>query len=309
MMACSVDADTKGRESKTSEGLVRSHAYSILEAKLVDIVTANESETIKLLRLRNPWGNDVEWNGAWSDNSKEWISIPDMTKKEISLNFAHDGEFWISFQDFLKYFDCLEICNLSPDSLTDNDGDSKRWNMKVFEGAWASGVTAGGCRNNTETFHQNPQYILTIEDSFDKEMCTVVVGLMQKYRRSKRNTKVNFLEIGFLIYRLSEKDLLQKPLPREFFKYNASVARSPTFLNLREVSCRFELSPGQYLIVPSTFYPNEEGEFLIRVFTESKNKFEENDEKIAISSYDKTVTCSLSSAQQTNKFQNLFSRL
>lgn len=59
-----------------------------------------------------------------------------------------------------------------------------------------------------------------------------------------------------------------------FFNYNKSVARSPSFINLREVSCRFKLPPGHYIVVPSTFEPNEEGEFLIRVFTEGRSNME-----------------------------------
>lgn len=52
------------------------------------------------------------------------------------------------------------------------------------------------------------------------------------------------------------------------------MARSPSFINLREVSCRFKLPPGTYCIVPSTFDPNEEGEFLLRIFSEHKNNME-----------------------------------
>jgi len=67
------------------------------------------------------------------------------------------------------------------------------------------------------------------------------------------------------------------------------VARSPSFINLREVSCRFKLPPGVYAIVPSTFDPNEEGEFLLRVFSEKKNHMEENDQELDIGEPDDDV--------------------
>lgn len=49
------------------------------------------------------------------------------------------------------------------------------------------------------------------------------------------------------------------------------MARSPSFTYFREISSRFTLLPGTYCIVPSTFEPNEEGEFLLRIFFENKN--------------------------------------
>lgn len=55
----------------------------------------------------------------------------------------------MSFQDFVKRFDRLEICLINPDTLPEEvQGDgTKRWEMSVFEGEWARGVSAGGCRN------------------------------------------------------------------------------------------------------------------------------------------------------------------
>jgi calpain len=41
----------------------------------------------------------------------------------------------MSHKDFTKYFQRLEICNLSPDSLEDEgEGEGKKkWEMSVFE--------------------------------------------------------------------------------------------------------------------------------------------------------------------------------
>lgn len=80
--------------------------------------------------------------------------------------------------------------------------------------------------------------------------------------------------ICMLKFQLDNPESLPRPLDTNFFTYNASVGRSPSFINLREVSCRFKLPPGTYCIVPSTFDPNEEGEFLLRVFSEKKNNME-----------------------------------
>lgn len=49
-------------------------------------------------------------------------------------------------------------------------------------------------------------------------------------------------------------------------------AGSSIFINAREVFSKLELDPGRYLIVPSTFDPNLEGEFMLRIFTETKAK-------------------------------------
>jgi len=58
-------------------------------------------------------------------------------------------------------------------------------------------------------------------------------------------------------------------MDKNFFKYNQSVGRS-TFSNSREVVGRHKLAPGFYVVVPSTFKPNENGDFLLRIFSEQK---------------------------------------
>lgn len=67
LMGCSLEPDPNVLEAETPEGLIRGHAYSITQVKNVEIQTPNMSGKIPLIRLRNPWGNEAEWNGAWSD--------------------------------------------------------------------------------------------------------------------------------------------------------------------------------------------------------------------------------------------------
>lgn len=54
------------------EGFVRGHAYTVLNTREVKD-PEDQSKTLRLLRIRNPWGRQ-EWNGAWSDGSKEWTA-------------------------------------------------------------------------------------------------------------------------------------------------------------------------------------------------------------------------------------------
>lgn len=54
----------------------------------------------------------------------------------------------------------------------------------------------------------------------------------------------------------------------DFFRYNASCGKVPFFLNTREVTTRFRMPAGHYVVIPSTFEPEMTGEFLLRVFTE-----------------------------------------
>ncbi len=219
MKGCSLEPDPSVTEARTDVGLIRGHAYSITKVVKARIETPKVSGQIPLIRIRNPWGNEAEWNGAWSDGSPEWRYIPDDEKAAIGLNFEQDGEFWMSYKDFMKFFDQLEICNLTPDSLDLEDFSSRpKWEVSSFEGkckgqnieadlfnrnlslgSWIPGRSAGGCRNYLDSFASNPQYFITVEDpdeEDDDNLCTVIVSLMQKGRRAMRDEGLDTLTIG-----------------------------------------------------------------------------------------------------------------
>uniref|UniRef100_A0A3B3QK57 Calpain-3 n=1 Tax=Paramormyrops kingsleyae TaxID=1676925 RepID=A0A3B3QK57_9TELE len=269
-------------ETRTATGLVKGHAYSVTGVEECT-KSLQKQPKIRLVRLRNPWGQ-VEWNGPWSDNSKEWASIAKAEKEKLQQQNAEDGEFWMSFDDFKRNFTKIEICNLTPDALQDDK--IHKWTVSVNEGRWVRGCSAGGCRNYPDTFWTNPQYRLRLleedDDPDDNEVaCTVVVALMQKNRRMERKMGANLFTIGFSIYEVpQEMHGNTQHMPKDFFLYNASKARCKSYINLREVTERFRLPPGEYIIVPSTYEPHQEGEFILRVFSEKNNLSEEIEHQI-----------------------------
>ena len=94
VMCCS--AGEKARDSERSldeAGLIELHAYSLIDV--------SEFEGNRLLHIRNPWG-EREWQGAWSD--KDTVHWTPEAKEALGYCDADDGAFWISQDDWAKYF-------------------------------------------------------------------------------------------------------------------------------------------------------------------------------------------------------------
>uniref|UniRef100_A0A1A8UPS7 Calpain-3 n=1 Tax=Nothobranchius furzeri TaxID=105023 RepID=A0A1A8UPS7_NOTFU len=202
LMGSSIDVSSaKEMESRTELGLIRGHAYSIIALEECDKVSKDTK--ISLIRLRNPWGI-VLWKGPWCPNSKEWLTISPADRENLKKQTVETSEFWMSFDDFKKTFTKLEMCNLTPDTLQDDERQT--WTVSMRE--------------------QNQH------------------------------------------------------LQKDFFLYTASKAKCKSYINLREVTERFRLPPGEYVIIPTTFKPHEEGEFILRVFSEKQNVSEEAESNI-----------------------------
>ncbi|KAK5898599.1 hypothetical protein CesoFtcFv8_008160 [Champsocephalus esox] len=249
-------------EAVTGQKLVKGHAYSITAVRQVH----HCGSLVELLRIRNPWGQ-VEWTGAWSDGSQQWDGVEE---KDLDHS-ADDGEFWMCYADFLRQFSRLDICNLSPDALS---GEGRGlWRYSQFEGVWRVGSTAGGCRNYPATFCSNPQFLVRLLEEDEglqegEEGCTLILGLLQRDARRERRYGGDLNTIGFSIYRAPEE--CKGHLGPDLLLGGAAVSRSKSFINLREVSERFVLPPGEYAVIPSTFEPHRRGSFLLRVFTEKQ---------------------------------------
>lgn len=156
------------------------------------------------------------------------------------------------------------------------------WNSVIINGSW-KGETAGGCQD-FPTFTNNPQFVVDLEEDVDGDgKCSVLITLMQKNRRQHKRMGIQELQIGYAIYKanpltcdysFSQFHFLQasegkNKVDKQYVDSNESVATSGSHTSRRNVSERFELPPGRYIIIPSSSKPNEEGDFLLRIFTET----------------------------------------
>ncbi|KAG7266756.1 hypothetical protein CRUP_028734 [Coryphaenoides rupestris] len=161
------------------------------------------------------------------------------------------------------------------------------WGEVEWTGAWSDNVdrSVRSKLQNRTTFWINPQFkiALTHPDTAGQSDCSFLVALMQKDRRKKRKEGKDMETIGFAIYEVRVMQYVGKSaihLKRDYFLTHGSTARSELFINLREVSSRFSLAPGEYIIVPSTFEPQKEGDFVLRVFSEKPTNSEELDDDV-----------------------------
>eukprot|EP00064_Thunnus_orientalis_P006359 superscaffoldBa00000658_g6376 len=256
LMGCGTHQGETSANTVLPNGLVQGHAYTVTGVKQMN----SQGKLVNLVRLWNPWGQG-EWNGDWSDRSPMWKTVSPQDR-DSCLSVGDDGEFWMTLEDFCKFYSDLDICCLCPDFL---DGSSScHWKTSSYEGRWVAGTTAGGCMNNLESFWTNPQYRVNIDELFSE--CAekqgeknMLVSLMQKPDKRNRALVQN-LHIGFT----------------SFFSRNRPVAQNKTYMNAREVMEFFTLKPGEYLIVPSTFNANETASFILTILSKAETHVHEN---------------------------------
>ena len=108
----------KAGEGVLKCGLVGGHVYALL--------SVHEYDGTQLYRLRNPWGSG-EWNGAWSDQSKQ---MDEAARAALGAAVEDDGIFFMCAKDFSRYF-----VSVSPVRLWDD-----AWSMAAMRGYFLRGV-------------------------------------------------------------------------------------------------------------------------------------------------------------------------
>ncbi|KAL5003952.1 hypothetical protein ScPMuIL_017408 [Solemya velum] len=241
-------------EARLSCGLVKGHAYSITDVRKITLgkglVALFKNEKLRMIRCRNPWGG-TEWRGPWSDGSSEWKKVSESEKKDMGLVFDENGEFWMAFEDFCRYFTNLDICHVINRSFF---SFKKTWREGKAVGEWRRPDRCGGC-GNYSSFLDNPQYAFDIEEETDN----IMISLEQNDKRVDKNRGASNDTIGITILKtdLNRKCRLHDRLER--------IHASP-FVNSRSIFTRVSLKRGRYSIIPSTFDPNKLGLYVLRMY-------------------------------------------
>lgn len=163
----------------------------------------------------------------------------------------------MEFSDFLHYFDEVSICRTINTSLL---SIRKTWSESEVFGRWSLPNRAGGCVNFKGTFCDNPQYLFEIVHDPEKED-EILINLDQ---RSLRSLGKSNLTIGFMIMKVEDNRKYRLHQPKQ-------KTASSTFINSRSVFLRQSLPNGRYIIIPTTFDPAIESEFLLRIYSDESN--------------------------------------
>lgn len=263
IMSASIYGDYRKNPVKPN-GLVAGHAYSVTAYTEIILTNGNKRN---LIRIRNPWGTETEWSGDWSDKSPKWSNVSPNDREKLHST-KPDGEFWMALKDFTKEFNSIEICNLSPDDLSEA---RKSWAVSQGHSKWIKSVNAGGRKTMlSNTYYKNPQFHIDIQD-YDEDDNKTASFIVQVLQKNRRRQGLNYVVLGFVVYKVppgTSLPLIEEDL-RRLEPVDLVAQHRPQPPPSRMIVERFEEVPGSYIIVPTTWDIDQEAEFMVRVFSES----------------------------------------
>ncbi|KAE8603504.1 hypothetical protein XENTR_v10014352 [Xenopus tropicalis] len=274
------------------------HAYTITD---IQHVVTKSCKDLLLLRLHNPWGRS-SWAGSWRKGGDGWNDL-NLKDSARLLSEVQEGEFWVEKQEFLQEFD--EITIAFPYSheghLQSIWTDLPLLHKQQFYGSWVKGYSAGGSRNNV-SFPENPKFWLRV-----KEPSEVFLSLMQipqggvkipepvhgVYRRNLRHNKTAINAVGIHVWKVEKRRFkLQKTLS------SLPLAGTSSHCYDRQLHLCCNLSPGYYLLIPSIFLREAEGNFLLRILSTGNFTLSECAPSWNIPSANADLTCGMWETQE-----------
>ncbi|KAK4644612.1 hypothetical protein QC761_306400 [Podospora bellae-mahoneyi] len=196
-------------------GLALGHAYSILKATEE---VGEDGKKVRLVKIRNPWGQRRsdgvgEWNGPWSDGSKEWTPY---WFKKLNHTFGDDGVFWMSYADMLETFLFIHRTRLF----------DEKWTVVQQWTSVSVGWVAG---------YLDQKFVIEV-----KKAGTVVVVLSQLDERYFQGFEGQYnFSLHFLLKKEGGKDEQHICRVRPVHQWES-----------RSVSCEADLEPGRYEVLP-----------------------------------------------------------
>ena len=182
VMTAGTSGDVSGLDIEEM-GLSPAHAYTFIRTYSVNTDKGIE----RVVKLRNPWGNG-EWSGAWSDSSKKWN---ESTKKQCEYQENRDdGVFYMSFDDFIKYYVTMGIVKLEHNYQTTMCKIPKAKAIKCQ--ILKLTVNEQNYKSYIQLYQKNPRIILK-DGTYQNTALSYMVLLDQsfKYIKSTSNTNMH----------------------------------------------------------------------------------------------------------------------
>ena len=223
-------------------GLILNHAYGINDVmELADPFDATGKVPLKILRLRNPWGNS-EWLGAWSGDSPEMKkyrkvfetyieSLP--PDEQFDLD-ADDGTFMMCYDEWKDIFSTLFLNLDFPED----------WTGVRFKSKWtksnSGGIPGAYQKDLLAKYATNPQFF--VRPAYDTDM---MISMTQTGGRLPINGKyltypfaetLNYAAVG--IFKLSAGQAYLPSFDKNALHFMSPIKRE------RENSGRCKLEAG-----------------------------------------------------------------
>jgi len=267
-MGCSIKGNGKegthiGEDGPT--GLIMNHAYGLND--IIELENPKKKgEKIRLLRIRNPWGNS-EWNGAWGAGSEE-LEDPDYKKvlEDYIKSLPVDEQFELEDDDGTFFMDYDEWKDIFSQVFLNVDFPDE-WTGVRFKSAWTS-QNSGGLPNKMQEsvlrrYAKNPQFF--IKASNDTELLFAMqqtggrLPVNGKYHDYPFKEVLNFANVS--VFRLEEGQQYLDKFNKKAVEFISPVKRE------RENAGRLMLKAGQsYVIIPSCETPDTTGEVYLSLY-------------------------------------------
>eukprot|EP01112_Ceratiomyxa_fruticulosa_P003012 TRINITY_DN1341_c0_g1_i2.p1 TRINITY_DN1341_c0_g1~~TRINITY_DN1341_c0_g1_i2.p1 ORF type:complete len:578 (-),score=107.69 TRINITY_DN1341_c0_g1_i2:210-1943(-) len=229
-----VTCSTDGRdEIKDLNGILPNYSYSINDLR-------ETSKGLRLMKINNPF-QASQWTGNFSFGSRDWT--PEI-KREVDYQEGEKNVFWITFEDFVVYFNSACFCAMPSLSYK---------YYRTIETEWSEQFSGG---SSPVRLCVNPQFSLEV---LEETTLFITVSLPDKRMEGKANI---YDDIGFIV--------LSALSPSRLPSYQqADVVQGPFMIaNRREISKKITLPVGQYIVIAFTKVAKVVSPFTLRVDSE-----------------------------------------